>query len=361
MLERRRSWLVPAIVVALVVGLAAVLVARVAGGDDEAATPTTAPASTTSTSAELAPDGPNLARLDAASALPEPIWLLAGRSRSENTMQLYRIDADGDRRVNVATGQGQLPGVRFRAIRADDAIVWSNGDNLFRIDEDLSLIPFTLGPAAAVFPSTDEQVWTLDAENVIFDTPLTPDRQPEELGQLPSELIAALSEALFLLRAQGGVGLWAGGLQPAYVGDSLLAVSSDQVFLSGRRDGEPAIVVAQAVPFAVTSTVPLDVDGVPLGDGALSPDGELVAFHLQRGGRIELAVADVADGTTTSLGVFTDRAAPVWLDDGRLVAIGAPTGDTQVVWLLSPGTGEPSVPILELDAGRAWTLAGPTA
>ncbi|MEM8905553.1 MAG: hypothetical protein AAGA17_06675 [Actinomycetota bacterium] len=361
-LERRGSLrLVLLVLVVVGVGGVALVVAR--SGDDPASSPTTSTAPATITTALATTETsnrPSLSRLPAADDLTEPIWLLAGRSASENTMQLHRIDDTEDRRVNVATGQSQLPGERIRAIRADEAVVWSNGDNLFRVDDELRLIPFTLGPATAVFPVDDDRVWTVSDDNEIVDSPLQPDRPPDVLVPLAGELVAPLSSEVFLLWFQGGVGLWIPGAETSYLGEGLLATTPELSVFSSRRDGSGALVVAATSPFSVLATVPLDVDGIALGEGALSPDGERIAFHLQRGDRIELVVADVADGTTTSLGIFTDRAAPVWLADGRLVVIAAPTGDRQLVWLVSPDGDEPSVPILELDAGRAWSLAIPT-
>lgn len=360
-LERRGSWLVAVVIVATVGVLGAFLLAG--SGDDAAPSTTTesASASSTVTGSSIAEDdGPSLTRLAGADSLPQPIWLLAGRSRSQNTMLLHRVDGEGEDVVNAPAGREQLPGEAYRAIRADDAIVWSNGDDLFRIDDDLSLIPFTLDTATAVFPSTDERVWTVDRDNNIIDSPLGQDRQPQLLGELPGELVAPLSAELFLVRFEGGVGIWIPGTETSYLATGLLATTPELTVFNTVRTREGALVVATSSPFTVTETVPLDVDGVPLGDGALSPDREHVAFHLQRGTRVELVVAEVATGETELLGVFTDRTAPLWLDDGRLVAVGAPTGGRRLVWLVSPGTSEPNEPIIELDAGRAWTLAIPT-
>ncbi len=359
-LERRGSWLIVAVAVAILGLLGAFLLGR---GDDTASAPTTTGATATTGQTETtltADDGPALTRLSGADSLPEPIWLLAGRSRSQDTMLLYRVDDTGEAVVNAVTGQGQLPGERYRAIRADDAIVWSNGDQLLRIDEDLDLIPFALSRATTVFPNSDDEVWTVDRENFIVDSPLRQDRQPRRIGEIPGDLVAPLSPELLILRVQGGVGIWTPGLAPSYVATNLLGTSTDLAVFSTVQQRMGTLLSATTSPFAVTATVPLDVEGIPLGDGALSPDGRQIAFHLQRGARIELVVADVTDGTTTLLGIFTDRAAPVWLDDGRLVVIGAPAEGRQLVWLVSPGTDEPSQPVVELDAGRAWTLAVPT-
>ena len=358
-LERRGSWLIVAIAVIAVVGLLSAVL--LAGSDDDDVPPTTTITPTaTSDVADAATGQPALTRLPGADLLTEPIWLLAGRPNDRNTVTLARIDELGETTATAPGGSALVPGQVLRAIRADEAIVWSNGDELVRIDDELMLIPFILDRATAVHPLTDDEVWTVDSTNQIVVSPLRQDRPPEVLGPLPGELVAPLSEELFVLRFQGGVGLWIPGTEISYIGNGLLATTSELTVLSGRRDGRGALATAETSPFRVTATVPLDVEGIPLGDGALSPDGRQLAFHLQRGDRIELVVADLADGATTPLGIFTDRAAPVWLDDGRLVAIAAPTGERQLVWLVSPGTGEPSEPVIELDAGRAWTLAVPT-
>lgn len=358
--EHRSSALTVGLLVAALVAIVAVVVLGRSGDDgpdvaaDETTPPTTAarsPTTTVAAAVEL-PEGESdlVVRLPGADDLPTPFWAIGGPTPERSTTSLVRLDGDEIRLV-TAKGRGEL-GAAVPVVRTDDRIVWSDGEHLMRIDAELELVPHVLRNAVDVHPLDEDRVWIRDGDEVRA-VELSLGRVDSESGRTFYRLLAPLADGGFVVSVDGAAGVWWPGGLAARVATSYVDRSADRVVFAD-RDG---LVLADVDPFVVVETLPIAFDGQPVGRGAISPDGTRVAVHLQRPGRTELVVVDLADGSVLPVGMFTDRREPMWVDDDRLLVLGAAEADRTIVWLVgADGTSRLNVPVAELLGARAWRL-----
>lgn len=124
------------------------------------------------------------------------------------------------------------------------------------------------------------------------------------------------------------------------------------LLVDGARSFEPIVpsfdgrITAAGVVWATVEGTLIDGEGLVLASGiepdlSVSPDGERVAYTAHRDdGSTAIQLLTVEDGTSRPLTeTLSDATTPFFVDDERLVVVGARNGDVMGLWLIELGRG----------------------
>jgi Tol biopolymer transport system component len=103
------------------------------------------------------------------------------------------------------------------------------------------------------------------------------------------------------------------------------------------------------------------LDGRVVSGAAVAPDGQRIAFPVQRRGRTQLHVmnADGAGGTGAPIADELDvRGAPAWSPDGRWLAVAANRGGEPQVFKIPSAGGAPVHLVKEYSTDPIWSPSG---
>ena len=128
--------------------------------------------------------------------------------------------------------------------------------------------------------------------------------------------------------------------------------------LSSRRKG-PERMASGSSRTATATELWSGLEGRAVGGPAIAPDGQRLAFLVQRRGRTQLYVMN-ADGTgTRRVAEELDvRGAPAWSPDGQWLAVAANRDGEPQLFKIPVGGGTPVLLVKEYSTDPIWSPSG---